>query len=231
MELGKRHTRSSFTPQSSKKIKIDSSISVMRVYYAGSFDMFNFADTLFLKQISQIFRNCHLIVGIEDECPGQIMTLQEREKALCQCPYVRQVLCPAPNVEYSFLKSFEIEYVICTPEEQYKYQGLDLGEGLFVIEPNVKLSNTDLVARVISSKEKLIGKCLKSGFSRKQLDISLLKEMQIKLTNSVSITNWPKWEFKFLRGLFNVGKFIFRVMARKIAKLDKKVRIMAAEYN
>ncbi|OMJ79875.1 hypothetical protein SteCoe_20021 [Stentor coeruleus] len=220
MELGKRHTRSSFTPQSSKKIKIDSSVSVMRVYYAGSFDMFNFADNLFLKQITQKFRNCYLIVGIEDECPGQIMNLQEREKALRQCPYVRQVLCPAPNVEYAFLKSFEIEYVICTPEEQYKYQGLELGEGLCIIEPEVKLSNIDLIARVVAGKEKLLWKCLKSGFSRKQLDISLLKEIQVEIANFVSVSNWPKWQFKLLRGLFNVGKYIFRETYKFIIKIE-----------
>ncbi|OMJ85315.1 hypothetical protein SteCoe_13412 [Stentor coeruleus] len=229
MELGKRQTRSTFTPQSNKKLKLDSSVTVTRVYYEASFDMFNFTDTMFLKQITQNFRNCYLIVGIDDESPNPVMTLQERERALKQCPYVRQILCPAPNVEYAFLKSFEIEYVISTPETSKRYAELDLGEGLFITEPNVKLTSNDLIARVVSSKEKLLIRCLNSGFNRKQLDVSLLKEIKIRLFSFLIPEKWPNIHFRVFKDLSSIGKSFFRILADRIEAFDNSMRMIADE--
>ena len=225
MESGKRSMKFTYTPRSSKKMKYDSSVSFTRVYYSSGFDLFNFADAMFLKLITQRFPNCFLIVGIENDNDKYIMSLQEREEALKQCLSVRQILCPAPRVDYMFLKSFEIEYLCSTPGLCGNYAELDLGEGLVVLTPPVKLTNYDLIARVIASKNQFLNRCLSHGYSRKQLDISLFQQLSLKLISFAAITKtWGTFKFKLVKNLSKKGRQFIKNVARRFEYIENMIK-------
>ena len=225
MESGKRSIRSTYTPRSTKKMKYDSSINFTRVYYSASFDLFNFADTMFLKLINQRFTNCFLIVGIENDKDNYIMSLQEREEALKQCNFVRQILCPAPKVDYMFLKTFQIEYLCSTPDVCDNYAELHLGEGLVVLNPPVKITSNDLVARVISRRNQFLTRSLSQGYTRKQLGISLFKQLSLKLISFTTITNtWATFRFKLFNDFTRKGRKIIKFIARKFEYIENKIK-------
>lgn len=206
-------------------MKYDSSVSFTRVYYSAGFDLFNFADSMFLKLINQRFPNCFLIVGIENDQDKYIMSLQEREEALKQCLSVRQILCPAPKVDYMFLKTFQIEYLCTTPGICDNYAELNLGEGLVVLNPPVKLTNYDLIARVVSSRNQFLNRCLNHGYSRKQLDLSLFQQLSLKLISFATITNtWGTFRFKLIKELGKKGRKIIKNISRKFEYFESMIK-------
>ena len=220
MELGKRPIKSTYTPRSSKKAKYDSSIKVTRVYYSATFDLYNFSDTMVLKLINQRFPNCYLIVGIENEQEKCIMTLQEREEALKQSNSVRQILSPAPKVDFTFLETFQIDFLCSTPDVCDIYSDLNLNEGLVTIVPPVNLTKNDLIARVLSNKDQFLIRCLKKGFNRKNFDVSLFKQISLKLISFKTHT-WPG--FKFFSEFTRRSRKFFRKIGKKIEFLESRI--------
>jgi hypothetical protein len=152
------------------------------------------------------------------------MTLSEREEALRKCTSVRQILCPAPPVDYMFLKAYQIDYLCTTPDTCEIYSELDLGEGLVILNPPVKLSSKDLIARVISSNNHFVKRCLDHGFSRMQLDVSLFKELSLKLISFTTIANWAKLRFKLLRDFTKRGRKFFKRITEKVDYLENAVK-------
>jgi glycerol-3-phosphate cytidylyltransferase-like family protein len=224
MELGKRHTRSTFTPHSDKKTKFDSSLTFTRVYYSSSFDLFNFSDSMFLRTLTQRFPNCYLIVGIENDDSNYVMSLSEREEAIKRCTVVRQILCPAPTVDYMFLSAFQIDYLCTTPDQCKKFTALDLGPGLVILDPPVKLTSNDLIGRVISHSDQFLNSCFDSGYSRKQLDVSLLKELSLKLIWFTQVANWAALKSDLIRSLMKAGRKMCKRARKKVDYIENAIK-------
>ena len=224
MELGKRQTRSTLTQRPLKKMRFDSSISYTRVYYSSSFDLFNFADSMYLEHIAQKFPNCHLIVGIENDDDDYVMSLEEREESLKQCQSIRQILHPAPKVDLDFLQDYEIDYVCCTPDTLPKYKDLDLGEKLVELASPIKLSRNDLILRVISARDQFLDRCLSKGYDRRQLNISQFKQLKLKLKNLMNFSSWEKSRFKFIGDIGKKGKKLFKKVSEKIEFVEDMIK-------
>lgn len=189
MKATKRSKRSSNTPTSTKKRKIEAPVPPTRVYYSSAFDLLNFSDTQYLQLLISHFPNCQLIIGVED-APNTILTLKEREHAISKSGLAREILCPAPILSKFFLQSYKIQY-ICSPFPNLCLTSPGLEEYIKVIERPKSLSSHDLISRVLLSKSLFVAKCLESGFSRQQLGVTLLQELRIKLQK---IFNFKRWK-------------------------------------
>ena len=215
----------SFTTPSGKRLKIEIEIPRKRVYYSSPFDLYNFCDTLFLQSISKRFENCFLIIGIEDPA-GCIMTLTEREESLRQVQCLRQMLCieqiicPANEIDLNFMQTYKIDYLCVTPDKAGKYEEMNLGEQLVLIDPPVKLSKNDLLARVVANKNKFLVKCLDNGYSRKQLGVSLLEKVSAKIKKFAGSEKWKQVKGNIQKVFVNKGRKFYKKVVRRIQEFE-----------
>ena len=207
MRVSKRSKRSSYTPTSAKKRKVEAPAPPIRVYYSSAFDLLNFSDTQYLQQIISHFPYCQLIVGIEDP-PNTILTLQEREFSISKTGLAREILCPALTLSKSLLHSYRIQY-ICTPSPN-SFTNTGLEDYVKVLERSKALTSHDLISRVLLKKSLFVAKCLESGFSRQQLGVTLLEELRIKLKKIFNFKRWKVFGRPNLRLMKGYKSFFYR---------------------
>ncbi|KAI9019229.1 hypothetical protein CLU79DRAFT_759303 [Phycomyces nitens] len=170
----------------------------VRIYCDGIYDMFHFGHAKALEQAKKAFPNVHLIVGICSDIETHkrkgktVMTDVERYESVRHCKWVDEVVEAAPWViTQEFLDEYRIDYVSHDAEP---YVSLESGDVYCFVKTQGKflptrrtdgISTSDLITRIVRDYDAYLRRNLERGVSAKELNISFLKEQEIKTKKSI----------------------------------------------
>ncbi|CAO3655390.1 unnamed protein product [Mucor fragilis] len=185
----------------------------VRIYCDGIYDMFHFGHAKALEQAKKAFPNVYLLVGVcNDEETHQrkgrtVMTDVERYESVRHCKWVDEVVEAAPwFVTQEFLDEHQIDYVAHDAEPYQSSESGDVyafvkSQGRFLPTKRTDgISTSDLITRIVRDYDKFLRRNLERGVSAKDLNISFLKEQQIKTklniekVRSTVIDHLEMWE-------------------------------------
>ncbi|KAI7906353.1 choline-phosphate cytidylyltransferase B [Cokeromyces recurvatus] len=165
----------------------------VRIYCDGIYDMFHFGHAKALEQAKKAFPNVYLLVGVcnDEETHKRkgrtVMTDKERYESVRHCKWVDEVIEGAPwIVTQEFLDKYQIDYVAHDAEP---YQSTESGDVYAFVKSQGQfyptrrtdgISTSDLITRIVRDYDKFLRRNLERGVSAKELNISFLKEQQIK---------------------------------------------------
>jgi len=163
-----------------------------RVYVDGIFDLFHYGHALALKQAKILFPYTHLLVGVcNDELTHKlkgltVMTHAERAESLRHCRYVDEVVENAPwIVNQEFMDLHKIDFMAHGQDPVLDKEGNDIyqfakdsGKFLYINRTD-GISTSDLILRIIKEYDSYVARNIARGYSRKDLNVSLVKEKQI----------------------------------------------------
>jgi len=188
-----------------RKYKIPTDRPV-RIYCDGIYDLFHYGHARSLEQVKIMFPRIHLIVGVCDDAMTHkykgktVMNEYERAESLRHCRWVDQVIEHAPWViDQEFLDRYQIDFV-AHDDIPYASQGGDAqnsapiqdvykfvkDQGRFIATKRTAgISTSDLITKIVRDYDDYIRRNLKRGISPKDLNLSFLKESEIKVADSV----------------------------------------------
>ena len=172
----------------------------VRIYADGIYDLFHQGHARQLMQAKALFpkSEVYLLVGccndaLTHERKGEtVMDEDERYEAIRHCRYVDEVVRDAPwqvTDEYltkhkiDFVAHDELPYTTGSAEDVYK----DLKDkGMFVATQRTEgVSTTDIIARILRNYEKYVRRNFARGYSRQELNVSLLRAQRLMFKNKV----------------------------------------------
>ncbi|KAF8689235.1 hypothetical protein HU200_042024 [Digitaria exilis] len=169
----------------------------VRVYADGIFDLFHFGHARALEQAKKLFPNTYLLVGCcNDELTYRykgktVMTQEERYESLRHCKWVDEVIPDAPWVlTQEFIDKHQIDYVAhdALPYADTSGAANDVYEfvkkiGKFKETKRTDgVSTSDLIMRILKDYNQYVMRNLARGYSRKDLGVSYVKELDLLLT-------------------------------------------------
>ncbi|KAI9470681.1 MAG: hypothetical protein EXX96DRAFT_597513 [Benjaminiella poitrasii] len=170
----------------------------IRIYCDGIYDMFHFGHAKALEQAKKAFPNVYLLVGVcnDEETHKRkgrtVMNDIERYESVRHCKWVDEVIESAPwIVTQEFLDNYKIDYVAHDAEP---YQSTESGDVYAFVKSQGKfyptrrtdgISTSDLITRIVRDYNKFLRRNLERGVSAKELNISFLKEQQIKTQKNI----------------------------------------------
>lgn len=170
----------------------------VRIYCDGIYDMFHFGHAKALEQAKKAFPNVYLLVGVcnDEETHKRkgrtVMTDVERYESVRHCKWVDEVVEGAPwIVTQEFLDHHQIDYVAHDAEP---YQSTESGDVYAFVKSQGRflptrrtdgISTSDLITRIVRDYDKFLRRNLERGVSAKELNISFLKEQQIKTQKNI----------------------------------------------
>lgn len=184
----------------------------VRLFADGVFDLFHFGHARLLEQCKKKFTYVHLIVGVNSDADTQrvkgktVMTESERAESVRHCRWVDEVICPSPwLLTPDFLTEHQIDYVCHDNDYMAEWPGEDVygpvkraGKYL-VTQRSTGISTSDLIMRIIRDYDEYVRRNLKRGYSRTDLNVSLLRASQIKVTEKIRNLeeNLTKWKNRY----------------------------------
>ncbi|CEP15014.1 hypothetical protein [Parasitella parasitica] len=170
----------------------------VRIYCDGIYDMFHFGHAKALEQAKKAFPNVYLLVGVcnDEETHKRkgrtVMTDIERYESVRHCKWVDEVIEAAPwFVTQAFLDEHRIDYVAHDAEPYQSSESGDVyafvkSQGRFLPTRRTDgISTSDMITRIVRDYDKFLRRNLERGVSAKDLNISFLKEQQIKTQLSI----------------------------------------------
>ncbi|KAI8880522.1 hypothetical protein K501DRAFT_286839 [Backusella circina FSU 941] len=170
----------------------------VRIYCDGIFDLFHFGHAKALEQAKKVFPNVHLLVGVCNDRDTHmrkgktVMTDTERYESVRHCKWVDEVVPDAPwYVTQDFLDKHQIDYVAHDAEP---YQSTESGDVYSFVKEQGKflptqrtdgISTSDLITRIVRDYDSYLRRNLERGVSAKDLNISFLKERELKTKKSI----------------------------------------------
>lgn len=177
----------------------------VRIYCDGIYDLFHYGHARSLEQVKIMFPQVYLIVGVCDDAATHkhkgktVMNEYERAESLRHCRWVDQVIEHAPwIINREFLDRHEIDFVAhddipyassgngqnSSPiQDVYKFVK---DQGQFIATKRTAgISTSDLITKIVRDYDDYIRRNLKRGISPKDLNLSFLKESEIKVADSV----------------------------------------------
>lgn len=123
-----------------------------------------------------------------------VMNEEERYESVRHCRWVDQVIHDAPwIVTQEFIDEHKIDYVAHDAEP---YQSTEYGDVYAFVKEQGKflptqrtdgISTSDLITRIVRDYDSYLRRNLERGVSAKELNISFLKEREIKTKNSIDV--------------------------------------------
>ncbi|KAI8144293.1 cytidylyltransferase-domain-containing protein [Fennellomyces sp. T-0311] len=198
----------------------------VRIYCDGIYDMFHFGHAKALEQAKKAFPDVYLMVGVCNDVETHkrkgktVMKDTERYEAVRHCCWVDQVIPDAPwIVTQEFIDAHQIDYVAHDAEP---YQSTESGDVYAFVKAQGKflptqrtdgISTSDLITRIVRDYDSYLRRNLERGVSAKELNISFLKEREIKTKKSIEdlrkqiktavldqLETWEGQSHDFIRG-------------------------------
>ncbi|KAI8331345.1 hypothetical protein BC941DRAFT_403780 [Chlamydoabsidia padenii] len=170
----------------------------IRVYADGIYDMCHFGHAKALEQAKKSFDNVYLLVGVCSDKETHkrkgktVMTDTERYEALRHIKWVDEVVEDAPwIITQDFIDKHQIDYVAHDAEP---YVSSDSGDVYSFVKAQGKflptqrtdgISTSDLITRIVRDYDAYLRRNLERGVTAKELNISFLKEKEIKTKKSI----------------------------------------------
>jgi len=194
----------------------------VRIYADGIYDLFHMGHARSLLQAKTLFPSTYLIVGVcGDEITHRIkgktvMNEKERAEAVAHCRYVDEVVLNSPwIVTPEFIEKYQIDFIVHGEDDAYDEDGNDCYQGIkdigkfMTIKRTDGISTSDLILRIVKDYDGYVRRNLSRGFKGSDMNISFLKEYQIKIQESfkkMSIT-FPNVEDKSKEIFFDLKNF------------------------
>jgi len=169
----------------------------IRIYLDGVFDMTHYGHFRLFKAIKDKFPNSIVIAGVAGDedtlnLKGQtVMDEKERAEGIGHCKWVDEVVCPCPwIITQEFVDEHKIDYVA---HDGNPYPSGDTGDiydfvkkqGKFIATQRTDgISTTDLINRIVKRYNEFVLRNLSRGVSRADLNVSLAREMRMKMENA-----------------------------------------------
>lgn len=175
----------------------------VRLYADGAFDLFHFGHARLLEQCKKKFKYVHLVVGVSSQADilrfkgKAIMTEYERGESVRHCKWADEVICPCPWVTtLEFVKEHDIDFV-CHDEAPYLeggsgedvYGHLKTAGKFLATQRTEGISTSDLVMRLLKDYDEYVLRNLSRGYTRQDLNLSLLRSSQIQLNRKFTQLN------------------------------------------
>ncbi|EIE76126.1 hypothetical protein RO3G_00830 [Rhizopus delemar RA 99-880] len=167
------------------KVKEPPSDRPVRIYCDGIYDLFHFGHAKALEQAKKSFPDVYLMVG--GVKVKRVMNEQERYQSVAHCKWVDQVIPDAPwTVTQEFIDKHQIDYVAHDAEPYQSTESGDVyafakAQGRFLPTQRTDgISTSDLITRIIRDYDAYLCRNIERGVSAKDLNISFLKEREIK---------------------------------------------------
>ncbi|XP_046852498.1 choline-phosphate cytidylyltransferase B-like isoform X2 [Xenia sp. Carnegie-2017] len=184
----------------------------VRIYMDGICDLFHSGHSKAFLQAKNMFENVHLLVGLcSDELTHKykgftVLSDEERYDAVSHCRYVDEIVRDAPwIVTPEHLKRYRIDFVA---HDDLPYKSADHDDiykeikamGRFLPTQRTEgISTSDLIARVIRNYDDYVRRNLKRGYTREEMNVSLIKEKELKAKaklGQIKDNIIQKWEEK-----------------------------------
>jgi choline-phosphate cytidylyltransferase len=181
----------------------------VRIYADGVFDLFHLGHQRQLQQAKTAFPDVWLIVGVTGDTETHIrkgltvMSAKERAESLRHCRWVDEVIEDCPWViTIEFLEKHKIDYVAHDDIPYGASEGDDIykpikEKGMFLVTQRTEgVSTTGIITKIVRDYEQYVGRQLKRGASRKELNVSWLKKNELDIKRHVNElkdnirTNW-----------------------------------------
>ncbi|ORX58868.1 hypothetical protein DM01DRAFT_1381514 [Hesseltinella vesiculosa] len=170
----------------------------VRIYCDGIFDLCHFGHAKALEQAKKAFENVYLMVGVCNDVDTHklkgktVMTDVERYEALRHIKWVDEVIPDAPwVVSQEFLDRHQIDYVAHDAEPYGGKETNDVyafvkAQGRFLPTRRTDgISTSDLITRIVRDYDAYLRRNLNRGMTAKELNISFLKEQEIRTKQSL----------------------------------------------
>ena len=181
----------------------------VRVYADGVFDLFHLGHMRVLQQAKTAFPDTYLIVGVTGDVETHkrkgltVMSAKERADSVRHCRWVDEVIEDCPwIIDVPFLEKHNIDYVAHDDLPYGASEGDDIykpikEKGMFLVTQRTEgVSTTGIITKIVRDYEQYVGRQLKRGTSRQELNVSWLKKNELDIKRHVSElrdtirTNW-----------------------------------------
>lgn len=181
----------------------------VRVYADGVFDLFHLGHMRVLQQAKTAFPDTYLIVGVTGDAETHkrkgltVMSAKERADSVRHCRWVDEVIEDCPwIIDVPFLEKHNIDYVAHDDLPYGASEGDDIykpikEKGMFLVTQRTEgVSTTGIITKIVRDYEQYVGRQLKRGTSRQELNVSWLKKNELDIKRHVSElrdtirTNW-----------------------------------------
>ncbi|KAI9716416.1 MAG: hypothetical protein M1828_000358 [Chrysothrix sp. TS-e1954] len=192
----------------------------VRVYADGVFDLFHLGHMRQLQQAKTAFPSTKLIVGVAGDSDTHarkgltVLSAAERAETVRHCRWVDEVIPDCPwVVSAEFLEEHNIDYVAHDDMPYGAAEGDDIykpikEQGKFLVTQRTEgVSTTGIITKIVRDYNNYVGRQLKRGASRKELNVSWLKKNELDLKRHVAElrnsfkTNWSSTGVEFGRDL------------------------------
>ncbi|SAL97362.1 hypothetical protein [Absidia glauca] len=219
----------------------------IRIYADGIYDMCHFGHAKALEQAKKAFDNVYLLVGVCSDRETHrrkgktVMTDTERYEALRHIKWVDEVIEDAPwTITQAFIDQHQIDYVAHDAEP---YGSSDSGDVYSFVKTQGKflptqrtdgISTSDLITRIVRDYDAYLRRNLERGVSAKDLNISFLKEQEIKTKSSIShlrklitdlvvdhLDNWESQHHQLIMGF--AARFGAETMVEKFINKGRRL--------
>ena len=152
-----------------------------------------------LQQAKSAFPNTHLIVGVTGDSETHkrkgltVLSAKERAESVRHCRWVDEVVEDCPwiiNVE--FLDKHKIDFVAHDDIPYGASEGDDIYKpikehGKFLVTQRTEgVSTTGIITKIVRDYEQYVGRQLKRGTSRQELNVSWLKKNELDIKRHVN---------------------------------------------
>merc|ERR1712110_1297872 len=176
----------------------------------GIYDLFHQGHARQLMRAKNVFpgTEVYLLVGVcSDELTHRrkgktVMDEDERYEAIRHCRYVDEVVKNAPwSLDDEFLDKHKIDFVAHDELPYTTESGTDVyahlkARGMFVATQRTEgVSTSDVVARIVKDYDMYVRRNLQRGYTRKDLNISFLREKRMNFKSKVDEVKTQTKEF------------------------------------